>query len=152
RIEANAFGTTPPRNPALEQALGIRTGVAPARVHISPRFGFNYVYSRARDNGSGTSVNNVGRFYRYTIGFIRGGIGEFRDLYRPNMLADAVAGAGLPGSTLTLSCVGAAIPVPDWEDLANNPASLPASCADGTGALGERAPSVTLLDSDFDSP
>jgi hypothetical protein len=42
-------------NPALEQALGVRTGAAPARLHLSPRAGFSFTYNRDRENGSGTS-------------------------------------------------------------------------------------------------
>ncbi|MES2522687.1 MAG: carboxypeptidase-like regulatory domain-containing protein [Gemmatimonadota bacterium] len=152
RVEANAFGNAPPENAALEGALGVRTGLAPARLHVSPRLGFSYTYSRAKDNGSGTNMNQVGRFYRTTMGYIRGGVGEFRDLYRPELLTDAVAGAGIAGSTLSLSCVGAAVPIPDWSNLAANSGALPTACADGTTALGERAPSVTLLDRSFDVP
>lgn len=42
RVEMNAFGDAPPTNSALEQALGVTTGLAPARVHLSPRVGFSY--------------------------------------------------------------------------------------------------------------
>ncbi len=152
RLEANRFGEAPPANPALEQALGVRTGLAPARVHLSPRLGFSYTYSRARDNGSGVSMNQLGRFYRTSLGFIRGGIGEFRDLYRPGAVADAAAAAGLPGSTLALQCVGAAVPIPDWTTLASGAADAPTACLDGSGLLAERAPSVVLLDESFDAP
>ena len=152
RVEGNAFGGAPPKNPALESALGVTTGVAPSRIHVSPRVGFSYTYSRSRENGSGTNQNQIGRFYRTTMGYIRGGIGEFRDLYAPRMLTDAVAGAGLAGSTLSLNCVGAAVPVPNWDDFASNASSLPTACADGSGALAERAPSVTLIDRGFDAP
>ena len=152
RVEMNAFGDAPPTNTALEQALNVTSGLAPSRVHLSPRVGFSYTYSRAKDNGNGTNQSPMGVFYRQSLGFIRGGIGEFRDLYKPTMLADAVAGAGIAGSTLSLSCVGASIPVPDWEALANGSATLPSACANGSGALSERAPSVTLVDRSFDVP
>jgi hypothetical protein len=99
RVEASAFGGRPPSNPALERALGVRTGAAPTRLHVSPRAGFSYTYNRDRENGSGTSQSPVGRFYRTTAGVLRGGVGEFRDLLRPGVLADASAGAGLAGST-----------------------------------------------------
>ena len=55
------------------------------------RVGFSYTYSRAKDNGNGTSMNQMGVFYRPTMGFVRGGIGEVRNLYKPSMLADAIA-------------------------------------------------------------
>jgi len=152
RIEADGFGSAPARNPALEQALGVRTGAAPSRVHVSPRIGFTYTYNRDRDNGSGTNQSPVGRFYRSTTGVLRGGIGEFRDLLRPGILADASAGTGLPGGTSLLSCVGSAVPAIDWTSFASDPSTVPSQCLDGTGPLVERAPAVTLIDPGYDVP
>jgi hypothetical protein len=152
RVEADGFFDSPERNAALEEALDVTTGAPPSRFHISPRAGFSYTYNRDKDNGSGTSQNSVGRFYRTTVGVIRGGIGEFRDLLRPGILADASAATGLPGGTSTLSCVGAAVPDVDWSTFANDPATIPTQCRDGSGALAERAPSVTLIDPSYDVP
>ena len=152
RLEGNMFGNTPAANSALASALGVRTDVAPARLHVSPRVGFSYVFSRSKENGNGTFNNGLGSIYRTTMGYIRGGVGEFRDLYRPTTLADAVAGTGLVGSTLNLACVGAAVPLPDWQTLQSASAPLPTTCADGGAALAERAPSVTLVDPSFDVP
>jgi hypothetical protein len=152
RLEADGFVGRPARNLALEQALGVRTGVAPPRLHLSPRLGFTYTYNRDRDNGSGTMQNNVGRFYRYMSGTIRGGIGEFRDLLRPGILADASASTGLPGGTSFLNCVGTAVPSPDWSLFASDPSSIPTQCVDGSGVLAERAPSVALISPSYDVP
>ncbi len=152
RLEANAFGGAPERNTTLENSLGVQTGAAPSRVHISPRAGFSWLYNREKDNGNGQNQNSLGNFYRTSTGTIRGGIGEFRDLYKANILADARAGTGLPGSTSSLSCVGSAVPIPDWSLFATNPGSIPTRCADGSGALGVSAPSVTLIDPKFDVP
>ncbi|MEO7998437.1 MAG: carboxypeptidase-like regulatory domain-containing protein, partial [Gemmatimonadaceae bacterium] len=152
RVEGSAFGDAPDRNVALENSLGVKTGVAPSRVHVSPRAGFTWLYNRDKDNGNGQSQNQVGKFYRNPTGTVRGGIGEFRDLLRPNILADARAGTGLAGSTSTLTCVGTAVPIPDWDLFATNTGAIPTRCADGSGALGERAPSVTLIDPGYDVP
>ncbi len=152
RVEMDGFFGAPARNSALEQALGVETGAAPARVHVSPRLGFSYTYNRDKENGSGTNQTNVGRFYRSTAGVIRGGIGEFRDLLRPGILADASASTGLAGGTTYLSCVGAAVPVVDWANFISDPSSIPSQCANGSGALAERAPSVTLIDPSYDVP
>ena len=152
RVEANGFGDKPPVNTPLEQALGVRTGVAPTMFHISPRIGFSYTYNRDRDNGSGMSINQVGRYFRSVTGTLRGGIGEFRDLLRPGILADASASNGLPGGTSFLSCVGAAVPIPDWSKFSNDPSTVPSQCLDGSGVLAERAPSVTLIDRGYDVP
>jgi hypothetical protein len=151
RLEADGFGEAPPANPALEQALGVVTGAAPSRLHLSPRLGFTYQYNRDKDNGSGTSQSPVGRFYRNVTGTIRGGVGEFRDLLRPGILADASAATGLPGGTSILSCVGAAVPAVDWTSFATD-AAIPTQCLDGSGVLAERAPAVSLIDPSYDVP
>jgi hypothetical protein len=152
RLEADGFAEKPASNAALEQALGVRTGVAPSRLHLSPRAGFTFTYNRDKDNGSGTMQNQTGRYYRSMSGTIRGGIGEFRDLLRPGVLADASASTGLVGGTSFLNCVGAAVPTPDWSLFAADPASIPTQCVDGSGVLAERAPPVTLIDPSYDVP
>ncbi len=152
RLEGSMFGDGPPENAALEQALGVETGVAPRRMRVSPRVGFSYTYSRSRENGNGQMSTNTGSWYRNTMGIIRGGIGEFRDLYRPGTLADAMVGAGIPGSTLALSCVGTTAPTPNWSGFSAGTTPLPTTCADGNGTLVERAPSVTLVSPSFDVP
>ena len=152
RLEADGFFDSPARNAALEQALGVTTGAAPLRLHVSPRLGFSYTYNREKENGNGTNQSPVGRFYRTTVGVIRGGIGEFRDLLRPGILADASASTGLPGGTSSLSCVGTAVPQVDWEQFMGSSAEIPTECLDGSGPLAERAPSVTLIDPSYDVP
>lgn len=152
RVEANGFGSAPARNGTLESALGVRSGAAPTRMHVSPRIGFSYTFNRDKNNGAGMASSPVGTFYRNTMGVIRGGIGEFRDLLRPDLVADARARTGLGTSTLSLSCVGSAVPVPDWADLMANPNSAPTECAGGGGVLVERAPGVALIDPSYDVP
>src|SRR5687768_5126935 len=152
RLEADGFFDKPKQNPALDQALNVKSGAAPSRIHISPRIGFTYMYNKDKDNGNGTNQSPVGRFYRTSTGVIRGGIGEFRDLLRPGILADASAATGLSGGTSTLSCVGSAVPMVDWSKFEGNPADIPTQCLDGSGALSERAPAVTLIDPSYDVP
>ena len=152
RLEGDGFFQSPPKNPALEQALGVVTGAAPSRIHVSPRAGFSFTYNRDKDNGSGTNQTNVGRFYRSQVGVIRGGIGEFRDLLRPGILAEASAATGLAGGTTVLSCVGSAVPSADWSRFVSNPDVIPTQCLDGSGALAERAPPVALIDPSYDVP
>ncbi|MEO7455102.1 MAG: carboxypeptidase-like regulatory domain-containing protein, partial [Gemmatimonadaceae bacterium] len=152
RLEADGFVGAPATNPALDQALGVQSGAAPSRVHLSPRLGFSYTYNRDKENGSGTNQTSVGRFYRTTAGVIRGGIGEFRDLLRPGLLADASASTGLAGGTTYLSCVGSAVPIVDWSRFIADPSSIPSQCANGGGVLAESAPGVTLIDPKYDVP
>ncbi|MBW7933418.1 MAG: carboxypeptidase regulatory-like domain-containing protein, partial [Gemmatimonadaceae bacterium] len=152
RAEANGFGNRPARNLALEQALGVRSGIAPTRWHVSPRAGFQLTYNRNRDNGNGMSNNQVGTFYRTTSGVVRGGIGEFRDLVRPDLVAGARARTGLPDGAQSIACVGTAVPIPDWQQLIADPASVPSRCADGGGVLAQSSPGVSLIDPHFDAP
>jgi hypothetical protein len=152
RLEADGFGSAPARNTVLEQALDVRTGVAPSRVHLSPRIGFTYTYNRDKDNGSGTMQNSTGRYYRYMSGTLRGGIGEFRDLLRPNVLADASAATGLNNGSVFVNCVGAAVPQPNWAQFAADSLSIPSQCVAGSGVLGDLTPAATLIDPSYDVP
>lgn len=152
RLEAAGFGTSPAANPALATALGVGTGTTPTLLHVSPRIGFSYTYSREKENGNGSSQNPVGRFYRNTTGVIRGGIGEFRDLLRPDLLAEASARTGLAGSTQQLACVGSAVPAPDWSGFLADPGTVPTSCVGGGGLLTELAPPATIIDRSYDVP
>jgi Carboxypeptidase regulatory-like domain len=152
RLEADGFANAPARNMMIEDALGVRTGVAPSRFHVSPRFGFSYTYTREKTVGTTITLNPVGRFFRVPVGVIRGGIGEFRDLLRPGLLADASAGTGLQGGTSVLSCVGSAVPAVDWSQFAATPSTIPTQCLDGSSVLGEKASAVTLISPDYDVP
>ncbi|MFL5561513.1 MAG: carboxypeptidase-like regulatory domain-containing protein [Gemmatimonadaceae bacterium] len=148
RVEGSGFFDTPRTDPALENALGVRTGVAPTRVHVSPRAGFTWTYNHDKDNGSGMSSSPFATNYRNRVGTIRGGVGEFRDLLHPELAADASASGG----SLLLSCVGSAVPTPDWSAFANDQGNIPTQCAGGGGVLAERAPAVTLINPSFDVP
>lgn len=151
RLEADGFFQSPPVNPALDAALGVRSGVAPTRLHVSPRLGFSYMYNRSRNNGSSGMFNNVGVFRAGPSGIISGGIGEFRDLLQPGLLADASAASGVVGATTVLSCIGSAVPVPDWAAF-GDPSAIPGTCANGGGLRSELAPPVTLISPGYDVP
>lgn len=150
RVEANGFVTEPARNPSLEQTLGVATGGVGPTVHVSPRVGFSYTFNKSQRNGGGMRNSTNLTWYRFPTGVLRGGIGEFRDLWRPDAVADAAARSGLAGSALTLTCIGAAVPPGDWSIASS--ASRPTQCRDGSGPLVERAPSVTLLGRGYDAP
>jgi len=152
RLEADGFGSAPAHDAALDNALGVRTDVAPSRIHISPRAGFSYTYSREKANGNGMSNSQIGSFYRNTTGVIRGGIGDFRDLLRPDILASASAATGLPNGTSQLSCIGDAVPSPDWAMFASDPGTIPTRCLDGSGLLADYAPAVSLISPSYDVP
>lgn len=152
RLEADGFASAPARDPTLESALDVRTDVAPSRLHLSPRAGFSYTYSKSKSNGNGMSASPIGSFYRNTTGAFHGGIGEFRDLLRPDMLAAASAATGLPNGTSRIACVGAAVPSPDWSMFESDPRSIPTQCIGGSGLLVDYAPAVSLISPSYDVP
>ena len=144
RLEGNAFTSAPARNTAIEQLFGARTDVAPDAISVSPRFGFTY-------NKTGQVRNSVidgglGRFTGTTPGVLRGGIGEFRGLTPPTLLSNALVSTGLPGTQTRLSCIGTAVPVPDWNAYAANAAAIPSACAGGASSFADGSPNVLLFD------
>ena len=151
RLEWNAFTRAPRDNPEVERLFGARTNVAPSSVHISPRVGFNWLY-HGRQPGMISSSGPLGFFLFPPKGVLKGGVGEFRAPYSPTLLSSAIVGTGLAGSTvLRLTCVGSAVPTPSWSDYASSVASVPSTCADGTGAasFADAAPSVQLFDPSY---
>ena len=126
RADANHFTKTPAFNQAVLSRFGLRTDDAPNSIDLSPRLGFTWQASP-----------------RTTI---RGGTGQFRNLVDASLLAVPWVSTGLAGSTTRLSCVGSAVPTPDWRGYAGDPASIPTTCAGGTSPLVDAAPSVQLVD------
>lgn len=145
RLDGDGFSSKPRSIPALTETFGQKTGAGPTKFHISPRVGFTYTYNRDKENTNGNSINPAGLFSRPASGVIRGGIGEFRNLLRSDVLAEASA-----GTAITLSCVGAAVPAVDWSRFDSDPASIPNSCLDGVSALSESGQSVSLIDPSYD--
>jgi hypothetical protein len=86
---------------------------------------------------------------------IRGGIGEFRGRAPAQLFASAQQATGLASGEIQLSCVGAAVPAPDWAQYLADPASVPATCADGgtgTPLSSSSAPNVTTFAPNFVAP
>ena len=88
---------------------------------------------------------------------IRGGVGEFRGKISSNLVATAVDATGLPGGQSTLTCIGAAVPVPDWTSYLTDPSSIPTQCP-GVGGPPIAAPlsgqrrNVTTFEDGFSAP
>jgi hypothetical protein len=129
RADANRFTETPAFNQAVLTRFGLRTDDVPNSVDLSPRLGFTWQTTP-----------------RTTI---RGGTGQFRNVVDASLLAVPSVSTGLAGSTLRLSCVGAAVPGPDWRGYANDPASIPTDCVGGAGPLVDAAPSVQVVDPNY---
>jgi hypothetical protein len=129
RVDANRFVDAPAMNPAVFSRFGLRTDNAPNSLDLSPRAGFTWQPSAA-----------------WTV---RGGVGQFRNLVDASLLATPSVSTGLPGTALRLSCVGPAVPTPDWTAYANNAAAIPQACAGGAGALVDASPNVQLVDASY---
>jgi hypothetical protein len=135
RLEGNAFTAAPSFNPALESALGARTDAAPSMLHLSPRLGFTL----NRPGGPGRPS-----------GSIRGGIGEFRNLLDPLLLSTPSVSTGLPGGLARLTCIGSAVPSPNWTAYETSTASIPTQCV-GTpvASYTDASPNVQLVDRSY---
>ncbi len=153
RVEWNAFTKSPLENPEVERLFGAHTSTTPAAVHVSPRFGFSWLYPGARAAGRpGMSVSNLGSQYTPPKGVLRGGIGEFRAPLSPSLVSDAIVSTGLPGTTTQhISCVGPAVPAANWNAFLATSGASPSSCVNGAGtsAFTDAAPSVSLFDPSY---
>jgi hypothetical protein len=150
RVEANRYTATPARNPAIESAFGLRTDHAPNTIHVSPRIGFTWV---RKQQGAGIMFNRIGEFHIGPTRYVRGGIGEFRNILPANLLTNASVATGLPGGLRSLACVGPATPLPDWDQYMSDPNLIPSECVGGTTpAFADAAPSVQLFDPSYTAP
>jgi hypothetical protein len=131
RLEGNAFTSAPAFNPAVESTFGARTDATPSALHVSPRLGFTL----NRPGGAGKPS-----------GSIRGGIGEFRNLLDPALLAAPSVTTGLPGGLTRVTCIGSAVPTPDWSSYENSMANIPTSCVGApVASFSDGAPNVQMV-------
>lgn len=147
RGEASRVGNAPPLNTEIEQLFGFRTNDFPSEVHVSPRLGFSANLSRPDPNDP---------FSQFRPAFVvRGGIGEFRAKTPTGLYTAAQSATGLDGTEQQLSCIGAAVPTPDWRSYAVDPYSAPTSCVVGAAlppSFSANRRTVTLFAPDFEAP
>lgn len=166
RLEGTRFPNAPDDNPEVETLFGRRTDRTPSELHLSPRVGFTYFLGappepagNARGGGAGGGrQNGPGGFggFNQASWILRGGIGEFRGRISSNLVANAVEATGLPGGQSALTCIGAAVPTPDWASYLADPSTIPTQCASALptpprAALGQRR-NVTLFEEAFGAP
>lgn len=152
RVEGNAFAERPAYNPAVDAAFGERTDYAPGTAAVSPRVGFTWIYAK-KPRGTGMFFNQVGQFLSPPVGVLSGGIGEFRNMMPVSLLSGASVNTGLPNGFRQISCVGSAIPTPDWNSYLTSSGNIPTDCVGGAPAAGLRdtAPAVTLVNRGYDA-
>jgi len=148
RLDGNRFSATPLLNSELQTAFGERNDRTPNRLYVSPRIGFSWNY------GTAPQIAGFDGAVRGPRAVVRGGIGIFQSTPNANSIGTAIDNTGLASAVQQVTCVGAAVPVPDWSAYAQNPASIPTQCADGTtgGVFANTAPNATLFASDFRAP
>ena len=102
----------------------------------------------------GMMNNQIGQFVFPTLGMISGGIGEFRSMMNPSLLANASVNTGLPNSFRQISCIGSAVPAPDWSSYLSSSSAIPSDCVAGapSTSLRDTAPSVQLFDRSYNAP
>ncbi|HLL80990.1 MAG TPA: carboxypeptidase regulatory-like domain-containing protein, partial [Longimicrobium sp.] len=149
RVEANRFLDAPEDNPALREAFGVRTDRLPNRVSVSPRLGFTWSYRPTRMSMMSSSLGTAS-FWRG--GMVQGGIGKFRNALPATLLDDALRGTGLPGGLRELTCLGSAVPAPDWRTFLDHPSAIPERCAGEGGTLTDISPRAQLFGRDYDAP
>ncbi|HEX7123033.1 MAG TPA: carboxypeptidase regulatory-like domain-containing protein, partial [Gemmatimonadaceae bacterium] len=164
--------TRPQYNPAVDQAFGVRTDRVPDHVGVSPRIGFSWTSAARRGRGTrggastlgGLSAREIASMSRDLVSSlvsmqrsstlpgigISGTIGAYSGFVEPETIAELVEATGLPGTRLTLSCVGDAVPIPDWHTLTEGPTT----CADGTTGtpFSIAQPAVRVFDPGFRPP
>lgn len=133
RWDYSALLQRPDYNPAVEAAFGRRTDIVPRAAAWSPRIGFNLnLPGQGRQRAS-----------------ISGGIGYYAGRAPQTIYTTALRQTGLPDAELILTCIGDAVPFPDWDAYLEDLDSVPTTCADGAEATpgsASRAPTVTIIE------
>lgn len=132
RAEGSRYADRPELVPSLASLVGPDAARVPADFVLTPRIGFDY---RPRGQGKWN---------------VEGGIGGFAGVPRLAQLAPRWGQAG--AGELILSCIGPAAPAAEWARYAADPASVPATCADGSPTFSGAAPSATVFARDFRGP
>ncbi|HTE45698.1 MAG TPA: hypothetical protein VK636_10675, partial [Gemmatimonadaceae bacterium] len=145
RVDANHFWARPAANPAVRQAFGVDNDIVPNRVYLSPRAGFSWTYGQA------AQLAIADGFTRGPRAVVRGGIGLFQNTPNAQLVGAAVSSTGLVDALQQLTCVGAAVPTPDWNAYAADVNAIPTKCADGTvgTVFASSAPNVVLFDKGY---
>jgi hypothetical protein len=81
---------------------------------------------------------------------VTGTFGAYRGTVSAGTIGELVESTGLAGTRITLSCVGAAVPIPDWSNMIEGPTA----CADGTtgSAFSISRPLIRVFDPGFRAP
>src|SRR6185312_6919767 len=115
----------------------------PRGIYVSPRLGFSWTY------GTNPQIGGFQGAFRGSRGQISGGVGEFQNLPSSQLIAAAVDQTGLPSAAQQLTCVGGAVPLPDWSDYLASTGTIPSSCVGDLTTLSSTVPNVSLFMPDY---
>jgi hypothetical protein len=141
-MDVSQFQGNPEYNRLIDSVFHQRNDAVPRGVYFSPRFGFSWTY------GTNPQVGGFEGAARGSRGQISGGIGQFQNLPNSQLIAGAVDNTGLPSAAQQLSCVGSAVPIPNWAEYQNT-GMIPTTCVDGTTVYSSTVPNVTLFVPDY---
>lgn len=144
RLDGNHFLTAPAYNAAIQQRFGVRNNFVPSGVYASGRAGFSWQYGTAPQIGAFAGA------FRGPRAVVRGGIGMFRNSSQTGLIGSAIDNTGLPSGIQQITCIGSAVPTPDWVAF-NSSNAIPTKCADGTNGtvFSSGAPNVTYFASSY---
>jgi hypothetical protein len=144
RLDVSHFTTKPAFNPLVETTFGRRNDRIPTSLLVSPRLGFSWTLGDAGEIAAFTGAARAPR------AVLRGGVGLFASNAGSGQVGQAIENTGLASGTQQISCVGPAVPIPDWDAYAD-PSAVPDRCADGSigTPFANPSPNVTLFGEDF---
>ncbi|MEO7086299.1 MAG: carboxypeptidase-like regulatory domain-containing protein [Gemmatimonadaceae bacterium] len=143
RVDAAHFQGNPQYNAQVDSIFNQRNDEVPRGVYVSPRFGFSYRY------GTSPQIGGFQGAQRGSLGQISGGVGQFQNLPSSQLIAAAVDQTGLPSAAQQLSCIGSAVPIPDWNAFQANNGNIPTTCVGGVSSFSSAVPNVVLFVPDY---
>ncbi len=148
RVDGARYATTPVYNPDIDRIFGLRNDHVPSPIELSPRIGFQKTLGEAPEIFAFTGAQRAPR------AVLRASIGVFSNNPSVNLIGSALDNTGLPSGAQQITCVGPAAPIPDWSAYANDPSSIPTTCADGTlgTPFAASAPNVYLISPSYHPP
>jgi hypothetical protein len=143
RVDASHFQGNPQFNPVIDSVYQQRNDAVPRGIYVSPRLGFSWTY------GTNPQIGGFQGAQRGSRGQISGGIGQFQNLPSSPLIAAAVDQTGLPSAAQQLSCIGSAVPSPDWLQYLTNTGMIPTTCTGDVSSFTSTVPNVTLFSKDY---
>lgn len=147
RYDRFQFLTRPDYNPDVDRQFGLRTDRPPDAGGVSPRFGVSWNFGKAP-----AMANTM--FGPQILGTLAGTVGRYWQTLGASTLSGAIDNTGLPSGAQQVTCIGSAVPTPNWAGYLANPRSIPTACADGSGGapFTVTQPAVFTFDPRYQPP